>query len=94
MLLFILFFLGSGPDRGQRPVERGDFPLVRLFVCLSVLPSFRTEKQSKHMEMFSNQNNSKHTIHSSESPLLQTRSKQFPISRESANSDASFHSLF
>ena len=28
----ILRFLGSGPDRGQSPVEWGDFPSVRLAV--------------------------------------------------------------
>ena len=33
-IIFILFnkFLGSGPDRGQSPVEWGDFPSVRLSV--------------------------------------------------------------
>ena len=30
---FFHFFLGSGPDRGRSPVEWGDFPSVRLFVC-------------------------------------------------------------
>ena len=27
---------GSGPDRGQSPVEWGDFPYVRSFVCMYV----------------------------------------------------------
>ena len=31
-------FLGSGPDRGQSPVEWGDFPFVRTYVCTSVRP--------------------------------------------------------
>ena len=33
-LLRLKAFLGSGPDRGQSPIERGDF----LFVCPSVRP--------------------------------------------------------
>ena len=28
-----LRFLGSGPDRGQSPIEWGDFPFVRSSVC-------------------------------------------------------------
>ena len=31
--------MGSGPDRGQSPVEWGDFPFVRSFVRSSVCPS-------------------------------------------------------
>ena len=31
-------FLGSGPDRGQSPVEWGDFPYFRSFVCPFVRP--------------------------------------------------------
>ena len=37
-----LAFLGSGPDRGLSPVERGDFLYVRLYVRPSVCPSVRT----------------------------------------------------
>ena len=37
LLYFLLGFhggrQGSGPDRGQSPVEWGDFPSIRLFVC-------------------------------------------------------------
>ena len=32
-------FLGSGPDRGRSPVEWGDFPFVRSFVCSFVRSS-------------------------------------------------------
>ena len=39
LLYFLLGFhggrQGSGPDRGQSPVEWGDFPSVRTFVCPS-----------------------------------------------------------
>ena len=42
LLYFLLGFhggrQGSGPDRGQSPVEWGDFLYVRLFVRPSVLP--------------------------------------------------------
>ena len=45
LLYFLLSFhggrQGSGPDRGQSPVEWGDFPSVRSFVCLFVRPSVR-----------------------------------------------------
>ena len=34
-------FLGSGPNRGQSPVEWGDFPSVCLFVCPSIRPFVR-----------------------------------------------------
>ena len=33
------WFLGSGPDRGQSPVEWGEIPFVHLFVRPSVPPS-------------------------------------------------------
>ena len=43
LLYFLLGFhggrQGSGPDRGQSPVEWGDFPFVRPSVCPSVRPS-------------------------------------------------------
>ena len=43
LLYFLLSFhggrQGSGPDRGQSPVEWGDFPFVSLSVCPSVRPS-------------------------------------------------------
>ena len=42
LLYFLLGFhggrQGSGPDRGRSPVEWGDFPSVRTFVCLFVHP--------------------------------------------------------
>ena len=34
-------FLGSGPDRGQSPVEWGDFPSVRRSICSSPLEGQR-----------------------------------------------------
>ena len=42
-LLYLVWFLGSGPNRGRSPVEWGDFPFVRpsirLSIRLSVPPS-------------------------------------------------------
>ena len=38
LLPLAIHFLGSGPDRGQSPVEWGDFPFVRLSVRPSVRP--------------------------------------------------------
>ena len=42
LLYFLLSFhggrQGSGPNRGQSPVEWGDFPYVCAFVCLPVHP--------------------------------------------------------
>ena len=35
-------FLGSGPDRGQSPVEWGDFPSVRPSIRPSIRPYIRT----------------------------------------------------
>ena len=35
---FQLYFLGSGPDRGQSPVEWEDFPSVRWYVGFFVSP--------------------------------------------------------
>ena len=43
LLYFLLGFhggrQGSGPDRGQSPVEWGDFPFVRPYVRLYIHPS-------------------------------------------------------
>ena len=39
LTLLIHVFLGSGPDRGQSPVEWGDFPSVSPFVRPFVRPS-------------------------------------------------------
>ena len=40
-------FLSSGPDRGQSPIDWGDFPFVRPFVCLSVHPPLRAKEPAR-----------------------------------------------
>ena len=46
---FIAFFsfLGSGPNRGQSPVEWGDFPFVRPFVPSFVRPTLEGPRASQ-----------------------------------------------
>ena len=41
------FFFGSGPDRGQSPVELGDFPYVRLYIRPSVPPPLGNPARSE-----------------------------------------------
>ena len=52
LLYFLLSFhggrQGSGPDRGQSPVEWGDFPFVRPSVRPSVCPSVRPFPPLRH----------------------------------------------
>ena len=48
---FAIFpYLGSGPDRGRSPVEWGDFPSIRPYVCPYVPPSVRPSPPSRAQE--------------------------------------------